>query len=120
MRGILGGIAAVGIVILGLALGALATGDAAAGRELYVLFCARCHGESGRGDGPAGALLETKPRDFTDCARMQAISDQELVAVIREGGPARHLSKDMPPWGKALQDQEIADLMAYIRSFCAH
>ena len=51
---------------------------------------------------------------------MQAISDQELVAVIREGGPARHLSKDMPPWGKALQDQEIADLMAYIRSFCAH
>src|SRR5438552_1849550 len=83
----------------GLAPGAPAAGDAAAGKELYTALCARCHGESGRGDGPAGALLETKPRDFTDCARMQAISDQELVAVIREGGPARHLSKDMPPWG---------------------
>ena len=110
----------MGMVMLGLAPGAPAAGDAAAGKELYTALCARCHGESGRGDGPAGALLETKPRDFTDCARMQAISDQELVAVIREGGPARHLSKDMPPWGKALQDQEIADLMAYIRSFCAH
>jgi len=40
------------------------------------------------------------------------------VRVIREGGPALHLSKDMPPWGIALQDQQIADLVAYIRSFC--
>ena len=120
MRGILGGIAAVGIVILGLASGALATGDAAAGKELYVLFCTRCHGKSGKGDRPAGALLATKPGDFTDCARMQAISDPELVTEIQEGGLARHLGKDMPRWSNTLDDKEIADLIAYIRGFCTH
>src|SRR5713101_842523 len=107
----------VGIAIFGTALMASAAGDAAAGKEVYTALCTRCHGEKGRGDGPDGATLATKPRDFTDCARMQAISDQELMTVIREGGPALHLSKDMPPWGKALQDQQIADLVAYSRGF---
>ena len=97
-----------------------AAGDSVTGEELYTLSCARCHGERGRGDGPEGVLLATEPRDFTDCARMQALSDQELMKVIKEGGPARHLSKDMPRWGTVLQDQQIADLVAYIRSFCVH
>ena len=106
--------------MLGLAPVASAATDTAAGKELYTVLCTRCHGDSGRGDGAEGARLATKPRDFTDCARMYAINDQELVTVIREGGATLHLSKDMPPWGTALQDQQIADLVAYIRSFCAH
>jgi len=109
----------MGVVLLGLAPGVLAAGDAAAGKEIYTSLCTRCHGERGKGDGPDGATLVTKPRDFTDCARMHALNDQELVTVIKEGGPALHLSKDMPPWGTALQDPQIADLVAYIRSFCA-
>jgi mono/diheme cytochrome c family protein len=51
---------------------------------------------------------------------MQAISAQELGKVIREGGPALRLSKDMPRLGNTLEDQEITDLVAYIRSFCPH
>ena len=117
MQKFLRGIAGGGIVIFGLVSVASAASDAAAGKESYVLFCTRCHGKSGQGNGPAGALLATKPRDFTNYDRMQAINDQELVAVIREGGPALRLSKDMPPWGNILQEQEIADLVAYIRSF---
>ncbi|HEV8712358.1 MAG TPA: cytochrome c [Candidatus Binatia bacterium] len=119
-RGFLAREAAVGMVMLGLAPGVLAAGDAAAGKELYTALCTRCHGDSGRGDGVDGARLATKPRDFTDCARMHAVDDQELMTVIKEGGPALHLSKDMPRWGKDLRDQQIADLVAYIRSFCAH
>jgi len=119
MKGFLTKAAAVGMVLLGLAPGVLPAGDAAGGKELYTALCTRCHGERGRGDGPDGATLATKPRDFTDRARMQALSDQELTTVIKEGGPARHLSKDMPPWGTALQDQQIADLVAYVRSFSA-
>jgi mono/diheme cytochrome c family protein len=120
MKGFLAWGAAVGIVILGLASRVPAAGNAAAGKELYAQLCTRCHGEKGKGDGAEGILLAAKPRNFTDCARMHTINDQELVTVIREGGPARHLSKDMPQWGKDLQDQQIADLVAYIRSFCAH
>src|SRR2546422_10610105 len=120
MREFLGGVAAAGIVIFGLARVASAAGDTAAGKELYVLFCTRCHGKSGKGDGPAGALLATKPGDFADCTQMQAISDQELVTEIQEGGLARHLGKDMPRWSNTLDDKEIADLIAYIRGFCTH
>jgi len=112
--------AALGIVLLGLAPGIFATGNATAGKELYTSLCTRCHGERGKGEGPDGATLATKPRNFTDCARMHALNDEDLLTVIKEGGPARQLSKDMPPWGAALQDQQVTDLVAYVRTFCAH
>lgn len=36
----------------------------AQGKELYNTNCASCHGDNGRGDGPAGAALNPPPRDF--------------------------------------------------------
>lgn len=36
-----------------------------AGKELYNANCASCHGESGNGEGAAGAALNPKPRNFT-------------------------------------------------------
>jgi len=35
------------------------------GHEVYVKYCAGCHGDNGRGDGPAAVRLITQPRDFT-------------------------------------------------------
>jgi mono/diheme cytochrome c family protein len=35
------------------------------GREVYVKYCAGCHGDNGLGDGPAAVRLITQPRDFT-------------------------------------------------------
>ncbi len=106
------------MLVLGVSPLARAAGDAAAGKENYQAYCAQCHGESGKGDGPNAATLAHKPKNFTDCARMQALSDQDLFAVISNGGPARQLSNDMASWGDALEDKEITDLVAYIRSFC--
>ena len=37
----------------------------ARGRELFAKNCAQCHGESGRGDGPAARTTNPPPRDFT-------------------------------------------------------
>jgi cytochrome c oxidase cbb3-type subunit 2 len=34
------------------------------GREVFALWCVGCHGEEGRGDGPAAALLDPLPRNF--------------------------------------------------------
>ena len=35
------------------------------GKSLFAAQCASCHGEHGRGDGPASAAIDPKPRNFT-------------------------------------------------------
>jgi cytochrome c oxidase cbb3-type subunit 3 len=95
-----------------------AAADLAAARKDFVRFCSKCHGPEGKGDGPQADALSTKPRDFTDCARMKAIDDATLFTAIKEGGEAVHLSKDMPAWKEGMEDDEIHDLVAYIRTLC--
>ncbi len=34
------------------------------GKDLFKANCSSCHGENGQGDGPAGATLNPKPRNF--------------------------------------------------------
>jgi mono/diheme cytochrome c family protein len=84
----------------------------------YQTFCAKCHGDAGKGNGSGAATLATKPRDFTDCARMAKESDDTLFNVIKNGGKANGMSGDMQAWNNAFEDPEIKDLVAYIRTFC--
>ena len=50
------------------------SGDVAAGLEVHKKHCLRCHGESGKGDGPATKLMKVKPTDWTDKEKMSQIS----------------------------------------------
>jgi mono/diheme cytochrome c family protein len=84
----------------------------------YATFCVKCHGPGGKGDGPAAATLATNPRNFTDCAAMAKITDDTMFNVIKNGGPAAGLSKDMQAWNTGFEDGEIHGLVAYIRTFC--
>jgi mono/diheme cytochrome c family protein len=93
-------------------------GDLAAGKASFNTFCVSCHGDSGKGDGSAGATLRTKPRDFTNCADMTPMPDDMLFEVIKNGGVPSHLSSEMPAWKDAFEDSEINDLVAYVRTFC--
>ena len=95
-----------------------AAADLGTAKESYTTFCVKCHGASGKGDGPSAATLKTKPRDFTDCDRMAKISDDLMFKAIKEGGAAAGLSKDMPAWKDGFEDPEIRDLIAYVRTFC--
>ena len=92
--------------------------DMAAAKQNYDTFCMKCHGAEGKGDGPAAATLATKPRNFTDCAMMGKITDDTLFNVIKNGGAAAGLSKDMQAWSTGFGDDEIHDLVAYVRTFC--
>ena len=65
-------------IMVGAALVAIAPAahaDEAAAKGNYTTFCAKCHGDTGKGNGSGAATLATKPRDFTDCARMAKESD---------------------------------------------
>jgi cytochrome c553 len=84
----------------------------------YQVYCARCHGETGKGDGPDGATLSPKPRDFADCSVMGKIPDATIVKAIKNGGASVGVSRDMPAWGEALSDKKIDALAAFVRTFC--
>ena len=92
--------------------------DTAAAQKNYQTFCAKCHGDSGNGNGSAAATLSTKPRDLADCAAMQKISDDTLFNVIKNGGKENGLSADMQAWSDGFEDSEIHELVNYVRSFC--
>jgi len=92
--------------------------DAEEGKKLYGQFCASCHGQSGKGDGPAAAALNPKPRDHTDKAYMSKLTDDDMLNVIKNGGASVGKSPLMPPWGASLKDEQIRDIIAYVRTLC--
>lgn len=84
----------------------------------YKIYCARCHGDEGHGNGSDAATLKTHPRDFTDCTTMAKIPDATMFKAIKESGAAVGLSADMPAWGSGLSDDQIYGLIQYIRNLC--
>jgi mono/diheme cytochrome c family protein len=99
----------------GLAL-AQTKGDPKAGKAKYDANCVGCHGAAGKGDGAAAAALNPKPGDFTDGKAMKSLSDKFLFDIIKDGGAAQKKSPIMPASGKKLNDQDVSDIVAYIRS----
>jgi mono/diheme cytochrome c family protein len=90
--------------------------DVARGSASYQTLCASCHGPRGGGDGPAGLALDPRPARHDDGAYMNALSNEHLFRVIKEGGPAVGKSPLMAPWGGALSDAQIRDVVAFVRS----
>jgi mono/diheme cytochrome c family protein len=87
-------------------------------KEMFSELCARCHGPQGFGDGPDGASLATRPRNFHDCALMAKDSDALVFREVKGGSSAIGRSNDMPSWGEALEDGQIKGLIAFVRGFC--
>ncbi len=90
--------------------------SAAPGAVDYGAYCASCHGARGDGDGPLAGALDPRPAKHSDHDAMQALSDEYLFRVIQGGGSAVGKSPLMAPWGGSLSDQQIRDLVAFIRS----
>ncbi|MGI9431155.1 MAG: c-type cytochrome [Myxococcota bacterium] len=91
-------------------------GSAEAGAGPYGTLCESCHGPGGNGEGPAAAGLNPKPVRHTDGPYMNALSNEHIRTVIRDGGPAVGKSPLMAPWGGALSDVQLDDVVAYVRS----
>jgi cytochrome c oxidase cbb3-type subunit III len=110
-----------GFALLAISLGAgfasaQTKGDPKAGKTKYDANCTACHGTTGKGDGVAAAALNPKPQDHTNGKIMNTLSDKYLFDIIKGGGAAVNKSKIMPVASKKLNDQDIWDMVAYIRS----
>lgn len=85
---------------------------AMSGKDLYVRFCASCHGVTGRGDGPVAGSLKVEVPDLTLIARRaQGMYARDRIEKIIDG---RHLlvahgSRTMPVWGEDLSRLEIGN-----------
>ena len=73
-------------------------GDATAGEPLYSNHCASCHGATAGGGSGPNLVKELKDHDLED-----------MIDVVLDGDGS------MPPFD-SLEDQQIADIMAYIKS----
>ncbi len=94
-------------------------GNTRRGQQLYARYCAICHGLEGTGTGRNAPYLEQlgrAPRDHTDVWYMNRLSDAELYRAISEGKLREGEPPFMPWWGHTLTEQDIWDLVAFIRS----
>jgi mono/diheme cytochrome c family protein len=103
--------------------------SAASGKDMFKAYCASCHGENGKGDGPAAGALKTKPSDLTMLAKNNGgkFPADRVASILRgQGTVTAHGNHDMPVWGPVLWhmsrghetevQQRIVNLTHYIDS----
>ncbi len=90
---------------------AAAKGDAAAGKTIFTNRCAMCHGPDASGNTPMAKALGATIPDYRS-KTVQDMKDADLKKQIVEG-------KDKMPPQTGLSDDDIANVIAYIRTFAA-
>ncbi|MDQ6982874.1 MAG: cytochrome c [Mariprofundus sp.] len=86
------------------------------GKQWYYVYCIACHGWTLQGDGPNAIELDPRPRTLTKGSYMNKKTNLELFTVIKGGGEAVSLSSSMPDWGNVLLDQDIWNVVAFVRA----
>lgn len=97
--------------------------SSASGEEMYLSYCAACHGNHGKGDGPAAAAMKQPPADLTVLAKNNGgtFPSSHVVQVLNFGVEApAHGSKDMPIWRDLLKslhgnDMRLKDALVQTR-----
>lgn len=84
--------------------------------EAYSIYCASCHGKTGKGEGSPG--LVPPPRNFVDKSWQASVDDQHISKTIRQGGTAVGKSALMRAFSETeIPDDLLEKLVAYIREF---
>ncbi|GKS60203.1 cytochrome c [Nitrospira sp.] len=87
-----------------------AASEIMAGKAIYEQHCAKCHGIAGWGDGPMAESLRVAPRNFHD-----VITDLKPDEHLRMSVAYGVMTTPMHAWRGTLSDQEITDVVSYIR-----
>jgi len=86
-----------------------AAGDLAKGKATYEKLCMACHGPQGKGDGPAGKVLNPPAADFTSAASKKK-SEADFKGIVENGKPGTA----MVAWKSQLSQTEINDVIEYV------
>ena len=114
---VLGVVIALGTGILGGAPTAtnpipLTTDSVARGSSIYASNCARCHGVDARGGGTDSATTAVPPPALSGpSGHLTVHSDGDLFTYIHDG-----LAGGMPSWAGTLSDNQIWDVINFLRS----
>lgn len=98
------------------------------GDNLYSAYCASCHGNDGKGNGPMAAWLKVQPADLTHIAARNGgkfpLERVDRIISGEEALPSGHATRAMPVWGpvfsQVARDQDLGrvrinNLARYLR-----
>jgi mono/diheme cytochrome c family protein len=101
--------------------------DFGGGNNLFVSYCASCHGPNGRGDGPVAPYLSPKPANLTLLAKLNGgtfPSENVAKAIDGRGRVKSHGNTQMPVWGTVLsktsEGSDAASVAAKIQALVKH
>ena len=101
------------------------------GRDNFVTYCAVCHGEDGKGHGPAAPAMKAPVPDLTQIARrhkgqFSTTDVEQIIRGTRNTATPAHGVAEMPIWGdvfrnedRARQTLRIGNLVKYLQSIQA-
>ena len=71
------------------------------GEHDFNMYCASCHGENGKGNGPKAFSLTIKPPDLTTLTRRHGQFPRDRLARMIDGRDPipGHGEREMPVWG---------------------
>jgi mono/diheme cytochrome c family protein len=84
------------------------------GAQMYLGYCAPCHGADGRGHGPVAASLKSQPTDLTMLTKNNhgKFPGSHVSTVLQFGSELpSHGSAEMPVWGPILGKMNVANPM---------
>jgi cytochrome c6 len=87
---------------------------AADAKANYEKHCAKCHGADGKGETKMGKKSGAK--DYTSAKVQDELKDEAAIKAIKEGYKDKDGKEVMKP-SEGLSDDEIKDLVAYMRKF---
>ena len=82
----------------------------AAGADLFKKHCVMCHGETGKGDGPATKFMKPAPPDLTAPGNKARMTDGEIFYKITNG------KRPMPPMNRKLSETERWQVVHHVKT----
>ena len=118
------GVVATVVLVAGVAVARADDPGLTQGKQLYMQYCASCHGPGGKGDGPKAASLKPGPGDLTQIAKGNngRFPFYETMLVIEGRAPTAqnqdtslpgvageaHGTSAMPVWGEVFSREELS------------